>query len=406
MYDHSIPDHVPPELVFTLDGASHPELKKNAFAVLANLHEIAPPIFFNPGAFQGAGGWSISDATIMKEVLQNPELFSSKNNTGFSFLIGEELDLIPLEIDPPDHLKYRIHFNKALSPAAIAPREDAVRATASELMDAIKAKGACDFVEDFAVKFPVRVFMELFGMPQSDFEKILQYEYSLLHVANSIETRSKAAREIYSYLVDMIAEKRANPGNDLATAVLDFTVGDRPMEDKEILGMYYLLFVGGLDTVASSLGFAWRYLANNPKEQQKLRDNPELIPGAVEEFLRLHSVVEVRRSVTKDVEFHGVNFKKGDFVNCLTSVISLDKDAFPNPLQADFERSPNRHGAFVFGPHRCVGSNLARLELRIAFEEWFKRFPSFSIEDGSDIEINLGAVVSLASLPLVFIDGD
>jgi cytochrome P450 len=402
MFDYTIPDHIPEELIFSLDGESHPELKKNPFAVFANLHKEAPPIFFNPAAFQGAGGWSISDGAIIKEVLQNPELFSSKNNTGFSFLLGRELDLIPLEIDPPEHMKYRIHFNKPLSPRSIAPREESVRSTAISLLEKFQSSGQCEFVEDFAIQFPVRIFMDLFGMPPEDFDRILDYENKLLHVSNTIETRSQAARDIYDYLVDLLADKRANPKDDLASAILGFTVDDRQLTDKGILGMYFLLFVGGLDTVASSLGFAWRYLAANPKAQRQLRENPDLIPGAIEEFFRMHSVVEVRRSVTQDVEFHGVQLKQGDFVNLITAVASLDSKEFENPMEADFERSPNRHCAFVFGPHRCMGSNLARLEMRVALEEWLNRLPEFSIEEDAEIDVNLGAVVSLARLPLVW----
>lgn len=116
----------------------------------------------------------------------------------------------------------------------------------------------------------------------------------------------------------------------------------------------------------------------------------------------MHSVVEVRRSVTKDVEFHGVQLKQGDFVNLITAVASLDSKEFENPMEADFERSPNRHCAFVFGPHRCMGSNLARLEMRVALEEWLNRLPEFSIEEDAEIDVNLGAVVSLARLPLVW----
>jgi cytochrome P450 len=402
IFDYAIPNHVPENLVFALDGDTHPELKKNPFKVYANLANEAPPIFFNPAAFQGAGGWTISDGAIIKEVLQSPELFSSKNNTGFSFLLGQELDLIPLEIDPPKHRGYRSHFNVPLSPREVAKREEAIRASAVELIEAFRSEGHCDFVEQFAVHFPVRIFMDLFGMPREDFNKILDYEYKLLHVSNTIETRAQAARDIYDYLLELIAEKRANPRDDLASSILEFTVDDRPLTDKEIMGMYFLLFVGGLDTVASSLGFAWRYLASNPEAQQALRDNPDLIPSAVEEFFRMHSVVEVRRSVTEDMEFHGVQLKQGDFVNCITAVASLDSKEFADPLTADFERSPNRHCAFVFGPHRCMGSNLARLEIRIALEEWLNRIPDFSVAPDTDIDVNYGAVVSLAKLPLVW----
>ena len=402
MHDYIIPDHIPEQLIYPLDGESHPELKKNPFKVFADLHKHAPPIFYNPAAFQGAGGWSISDGAIMKEVLQNPDLFSSKNNTGFSYLLGEELDLIPLEIDPPEHMKHRIHFNKPLSPRSIAPREESVRSSAVELIEKFQSSGQCEFVEDFAMQFPVRIFMDLFGMPAEDFEQILDYENKLLHVSHTIETRSQAARDIYNYLLDLLAAKRANPADDLASAILGFTVDERPITEKEILGMYFLLFVAGLDTVTSSLGFAWRYLAANPEAQQQLRDNPDLIPGAIEEFFRMHSVVEVRRTVTEDVNFHGVDLKAGDFVNCNTAVASLDSKEFEDPLVANFERSPNRHCAFVFGPHRCMGSNLARLEMKVALEEWLTRIPKFSIKEGSEIQANQAAVVSLAELPLTW----
>ena len=402
MFDYTVPTHVPEELVFHLDGDSHPELSKDPFKVYADLHKQAPPIFYNPGAFQGAGGWSIADGGIMKEVLQNPALFSSKNGTGFSFLLGHELDLIPLEIDPPEHMKYRIHFNKPLSPQAIAPREDAVRETAVELIEKFQAKGKCEFVDEFASQFPVYIFMTLFGMPLEDFDKILNLEYKLLHVSNTIETRMQAAKDIYAYLEKMLADKRKTPAEDLASNILDFKIDDRDITDKEILGMYYLLFVGGLDTVASSLGYAFRFLAKNPQAQQKLRDNPDLIPGAVEELFRMHSVVEVRRTVSEDTTFHGVELKAGDFVNCITAIVSLDENEFDSPLVANLERSPNRHGSFVFGPHRCMGSNLARLELLVALEEWLQRIPTFSMEPGAAPESNLGAVVSLATLPLVW----
>ena len=212
MFDYTIPDHIPEELIFPLDGESHPELKKNPFTVFANLHKEAPPIFFNPAAFQGAGGWSISDGAIIKEVLQNPELFSSKNGTGFSFLLGQELDLIPLEIDPPEHMKYRIHFNKPLSPRSIAPREESVRSTAISLLEKFQSSGQCEFVEDFAIQFPVRIFMDLFGMPPEDFDRILDYENKLLHVSNTIETRSQAARDITTTSWSCSQPREPTPG--------------------------------------------------------------------------------------------------------------------------------------------------------------------------------------------------
>lgn len=143
MFDYTIPDHIPEELIFPLDGESHPELKKNPFAVFANLHKEAPPIFFNPAAFQGAGGWSISDGAIIKEVLQNPELFSSKNNTGFSFLLGRELDLIPLEIDPPEHMKYP----NPLQQTPVAPLDSAQGRVGSI---------HCDFtIGEISIQWPV-----------------------------------------------------------------------------------------------------------------------------------------------------------------------------------------------------------------------------------------------------------
>ncbi len=167
-----------------------------------------------------------------------------------------------------------------------------------------------------------------------------------------------------------------------------------------MLGIVVMLFIGGLDTVVSSLSFQFRWLAENVDQQNRLRENYELLPDAVEELFRAFSIVTTGRIATQDTELAGVQIKKGDMIEAATMLSTRDPDEFENPHEIDLTRSPNRHNAFSFGPHRCLGSHLARLEVTIAIEEWLKRVPEFTVQPGAKINILGGGVWGLDSLPL------
>lgn len=397
----SVPSHVPADRVVPYDllRASGPH--QDPFKVINALRSKADT-FYTPVHFSNSSGaWVLTRAEDIRQVLQNPQLFSSRGVSGFSKLLGETWDMIPLEIDPPRHTQFRAILNPLLSPARIAKMQDGIRAICSELIDAVADKGGCDFVEAFARPFPVRIFLQLMGLPLALFDQFLKWNNSLLF-AESMEERIAAAAAIRDYLRELIADRKQNPVDDLATAAVQARIDGKPISDDEILGICYLLFVGGLDTVAASLGFYFRHLAQNPEQQRSLRDNPALIPDAVEELLRAHSVVMVSRFVTADTEIGGVSMKQGDCIAIYTSFASFDPKEVEHPETVDFKRSMNRHIAFSYGPHRCIGSHLARRELVTALEEWTRRVPEFRIPEGAEVRMHGGVVFSIDRLPLVW----
>jgi cytochrome P450 len=395
----AVPDHVPAELVIHSIPGQSPG--SDPYAQFAAMHDGPRVLFMPPGPYLPQGSWIISRADDIRSVLQQPELFSSKGIAGFSRLVGEAWDLIPLELDPPEHAKYRTVLNGIFAPAKIKALEDGVRERAAAMIDAVADKSECEFVEAFARPFPVSIFMQIMGLPDEDFDKLNGWEHDLLHSLDMAQ-RIRGAKGFLDYLRDLIAERRRAPKNDLASFVIEAQVEGRQMTDDEVMGVYYLLVVAGLDTVAASLGLHFRHLALNQADQAKLRADPSLIPGAVEEFLRRYGIVTTSRFLTQDTEVAGVKMKLGDRISISTMAPSLDPDEFADPLDVDIERSPNRHVAFSFGPHRCLGSHLARRELVIAVEEFLRRVPQFRIKAGEDVPVQPGGLLSVHSLPLVW----
>jgi len=184
--------------------------------------------------------------------------------------------------------------------------------------------------------------------------------------------------------------------------VLTARVNDRVMTDDEKLGMCFLLYVAGLDTVTNQLGFMFKHLAEYPEDQQKLREQPELISNAIEEFIRCYGIVNTVRTVTRDVNFHGVNMKSGDLIFLLAAFSGRDNEKFENAATVDYMRKSQSHISFAAGPHRCAGSHLARRELRIALEEWFARVPPFRVKDGETPRTGVGGVLSVFELPIAW----
>jgi cytochrome P450 len=397
----TVPSHVPAELVIPYDMLRVSGPKDNPFTVMRRFRE-AGPVFYTPVHFSNpTGAWVLTRAEDIRAALQNPGLFSSKGVSGFSRLLGESWDMIPLELDPPDHTKFRTLLNPLFAPNKIAKMQEGVRNSCIALIDALKTKPDFEFMQDFGRPFPVLIFLQLMGLPADDFHKVLEWEDLLLQ-GKTIEARIAAAAAIRDYLRALAKARREHPADDLISFAVQAKVDGKLLTDDEILGICYLLFVGGLDTVASSLGFYFKYLAENPEKQKLLRENNALIPDAVEELLRVHSVVMVSRFVTADTEFGGVAMKKGDCIAIYMTFASFDPEEIDQPDEVNFARSPNRHVAFSFGPHRCIGSHLARRELVIAIEEWVNRVPAFEIKQGAGVRMHGGVVFGVDSLPLTW----
>ena len=394
-----VPPHVPHDLVRDFRFETLPGADRDAVQAAVDAARQAPDIFFGLGARRNAGAWVVTRHELIREVYQDAETFSSHRNADFSLLVGENWPLLPLEADPPEHAAWRILLNPIFAPAKMKALEEGIEELAVDLIEGLKTRGGCEFVADFAEIFPVRIFLKLFGLPLEDSTKFVEWEGALLH-SMTMEGRSKAAGDIVGYLRKVIAERRATPADDLISYVVTAEVNSKPLSDDEAVGVCFLLYSAGLDTVANMLGYIFKHLAEHPDDQQRLRDEPGLIPGAIEEMLRAYPIVVSGRLVTRDMDFHGVHMKKGDLVTLGTMFAGRDAQEFAEPDTVDFDREKVSHISFAAGPHRCVGSHLARRELRIALEEWLRRVPPFRIAPGEHAVTHSIGVFGLSHLPL------
>lgn len=398
----SIPDHVPESLVrdFNFYTASGMAMTPNGdpHAALAQLRDL-PPIFYSPeNTRDNQGTWILTRIEDMRIVLQDAETYSS-HRAIFSSAIGETWPLVPLELDPPAHTAYRSLLNPLLSPKRVAALGDSVRNRAIELIEKFEARGECEVMSEFAFPFAVSIFLQFLGLPQTRMPEFLHWATKLLH-PDTPDERRQAALDVIQYLDELAELRRREPTDDFISYVVQAEVNGKKMTDAEVRGMSVLLFIAGLDTVAAAVGFDLLHLARNPVDQALLRDEPERIPNAIEEMLRAYSTVQMIRKAQKDTELCGIQIKAGDLVCCPSMVANRDESEYPDPDQIDFDRNANRHMAFAYGVHRCLGSHLARRELITAIEEWYKRIPSFRLKAGKPPVTYGGFVFGVEALHL------
>lgn len=394
------PPHAPAGLVRDLDPwLVLMEAGRDAHRRAARFHEEFPPIFYATRLGYMGGCWVPQKAEDLRRILQDPETFSSAGLTGFSQMIGETWPLIPLEIDPPAHSAYRILLNPLFTPKRVGQLDAEMRALADQLILRVLDVGQCDFDEDFASQFPILIFLKLMGWPLEEAPTFVEWTRTLVKGRDLGEV-AQACREIATYLRGRIAERTANPSDDFTSFVVTAEIDGRRLTEDEVMGICFLIFIGGLDTVTSTLAFQFAHLASHPEHQARLRADPDLIPTAVEELLRAYSVVNMRRQVTRDVEVAGVQMRKGDFVLISTELANLDPQEFPHATEVDFDRPDNRHMAFSYGAHRCIGSHLARRELAISMQEWLRLAPPFRLLDEDGIVMRASGVFGLDGVKL------
>ena len=375
------------------------------FRAGAKLHD-GPDIFFKGGEghvrASGLGGnWVVTRYALQEEVLLDPARFSSHLSIGFSRLIGDDWPLVPLELDPPEHALYRKLIAPWFTPASARALQGDIRALAVNLLDGLSGVRECDFMERFGQPYPVTVFMRMMDLPISEMPIFLGWADDLLRGA-TMELRGDAAQAIKHYLLNLIEERRAHPGDDMVSSFLAGQIEGAPIPPDRLLGLCFMLFVGGLDTVASSLGFIFRELALRPELQAQLRADPALIPAAADEFIRAFGVVTTFRYATQDMDFHGAPIRKGDLVELPLGLSSRDDLAHEAPHDIDFHRAGKRSLTFSTGPHTCAGLHLARTEIRIALEEWMRAMPCLRLAPDGEIKTATESVWAIETLPLVW----
>lgn len=348
-----------------------------------------------------AGNWVATHYEDIDRIYCDNEHFSNKGTAEFQRLIGETFPSIPLAIDPPEHSKYRMFLVPFLSPARITRDiEPRIREVVVEMIEEVREKGEVDMAWDFGRVFPVRIFMGLMGFPKEMFDDFLEWEWNILH-SGSLEKMQWALRNVLTFLRGFIAEKEKNPDEHLTSSIVHGKINGQPLTEDEKIGMVWFLWLGGLDTVAATISQMYRRMALQPEIQAMIRDNPELINGAVEEFLRTQPILSSGRRATKDFEWHGMQIREGDSFSCLNPAGNFDPTRFENPRQFDPTRKGNRHFTLIAGVHSCLGGHLARRELRVLLEEWFKRIPEFRVKPGADTSVFPG-LLSIRNLPLVW----
>lgn len=375
--------------------------------VLADVHkgywrlkEEAPPIFWTP---RNEGHWVVTTAKGVTQVTRHPELFSSKY---LSIPVNpNQPRMIPENLDPPEHRPYRQLLRPYFETKAIAPRAPRITEWCEELLDAVVPAGKCEFVDELGSRFPVFVFMELFGLPLDRFDECRNLVVSYFNSRASIETRMELGQQILALLAQTIELRRAEPGEDLISELISIDFQNRKLDQEELMSICFLMFLAGLDTVVNALTFGMRHLAHDEALRQRIIDDPDCIPAVVEELMRRYSFVATPRLVVEDTELDGVELKAGESVLAPLMFVGWDESLTECPADVSIDRPACRHAGFGSGIHTCLGIHLARMEMQIFYKLWFEKIGHFREVEGVEPPVfRGGSVMALENLHLAWGD--
>ena len=329
------------------------------------------------------GAVQTTTRAALDTALRNAELYSSGMEGA---PLGVERPLIPLQIDPPEHRKYRKLLDPLFTPRQMAALEPQIAAQVNELIDTFSERGSCDFTNEFAIPLPSTIFLRLFGLPLCELPRLLAFNERTQRPAGRTQEEHLAerranARDVYRYFETVIAERRQGPtGDDLLAKILTTEVEGKLLSDDEVVDISFLMILAGLDTITDTLTCSFKFLAEHPAHRQQILDHPDVIPSAVEELLRWETpVMSIIRVAQADSTIEGCPVHKGDMVLACLGSANTDEKEFDRADEVQFTRNPNRHIAFGGGIHRCLGSHLARQELRVALREWHRRIPHYEL---------------------------
>ena len=400
------PEHIPDALVYDFDLWHDPALNADPGARLLDLAQNAPPVFWSP---RQEGKWFVSGFEAACEAARDWENFSSESVPHAHLKAVNDMRPVgtphiaipfPICLDPPTHELYRKPLNAVFSPKAMSALQSNIRAQAIELIEAFKANPDREFVSAVAEPLPVTVFLNMMGLP---LDKVPYYRELVKNSLPGLKSREEmhgANMAITAAMRGTFIARKNEPRDDLISLLWATEIDGQPMtlDDMENIGM--LLFLAGLDTVIQAIGFGVRHLAMDMKLQEQLRANPDLINDTKEELMRRYSFTNVHRHVARDMEYYGAPLKKGDWVIVSLPIADLDPAHFKDPGLIDPEREDKVHIAFGTGPHRCLGSHLARFELQIIYEELLRRVPSFHLNADRPPTFHGGSVIGVDTLHL------
>ena len=391
----TVPDHVPEGRVVDIDLFSEPSFQEHLHERLADIQASSPPVFYSP--YKG-GYWVVTRYKLIQKVVSDPATFSTSQQNIPK--IEPPIRFVPLSIDPPAHIPYRLALMNYFGPKSTKAMSPEIRELAGRLINDAIGADEFEFVRSVGAALPVTVFMNLMGMPLNRFDEFRELACEFFEVLADSPRKIELFKIIEREMSELIESRRTEKGDDLISMLLDFETGGQRFADEDLLSMASLLFTAGLDTVANAAAFIFYYLGQDPALQDRLVENPELIPNFIEESLRMYGIVNTPRVVMKDVELDGALLQKGDMVLAMLALAGRDDQVVADPGTFDLSRQSHPHMVFGAGPHVCAGQFLARIELRVMMEEWIKRVKRFSLAPGHEPKFRNIQVMALDALYL------
>jgi len=390
-------EQLPTDAVFQFDSLLQPEFARSPQPYYKQMRDTNPVMRLADMYGTNRDNLFVALRSYIEHVLGHPEVFSS------DFLPVESLPLIPENIDPPEHLKYRRLLSPLFGPKQMKQLEPDITKRANDLIDKFIERGECDYAAEYAVPLPCGVFLDLMGLPSDELDFFLELKEDMVYgqmvgQAHMVHTMERA-KERFERLID---DRRRHPKDDLLTHLVNAEVENRALTDDELLGICDLMVVAGLDTVTDSLTCFYALFGRSPDHRRRLVEDPAVIPAAVEELLRFESPVTfLPRIATEDIDLSGCPVNKGDQVVLLLGSANTDERALNGANVIDFDRSAVDHLAFGGGIHRCLGAHLARIELRVSLREWHRRIPDYHVPP--DVELEFTPLLrQVKHLPVVF----
>jgi len=376
------------------------EIREDPYPLYQELRDNHP-VLYN----EALGFWTLARFEDVVDALQDPQRFCSSQGVALG-MTSEMLEQMPMlvTLDPPRHTQLRNLVGRAFTPRRISDLEDRVRRIAVKLIDEALRAESCDLVSDLAAPLPMIVIAELLGVPAEDQDKFKNWSTEMVEMASKATEATpmaemSAALELAVYLRDIYEKRRAEPKDDLMSALVGAEIDGERLTDGELLGFAILLLVAGNETTTNLIGNGIVLMDEHPDQQAHLRKDRGALPAAIEEFLRFESPIPaLARTLTADVTLHGHELLKGQKVMLLFGSANRDERQFDAPDRLDVTRKPTQHVAFGYGTHFCLGASLARLEARVALEELLARVSAYEI-DGSKVQRNLTGIRGYAALP-------
>lgn len=401
------PSHVPAEAVFDFDYHRDPGLFVDPHERVLELVGEAPPLFWTP---HNGGHWMAFGYDVAHRVMREAESFSSAlmpaamqaAMAGLSLPDGRRVPkMTPIMMDPPDHTRLRGPLQRTFAPKTVMRLKGDIEALAEELVEAVVQLGHCDFLGAVIEQLPVRIFLRMMGLPE---DRIDEYR-ALVRAVFEPRTGDQMGpllhmRKIVDTMLPQIEARRTDPKDDLISLLWATEIDGEPMTFELMEDYCSLLFLAGLDTVINAMAHGARHMAAHPELQAQLRAQPELITEAAEEMLRRYTVSAPIRRATHDLELAGHRLRQDDLVVIYLSAVDLDPREFPDPGRVDVERENKNHLLFGGGPHRCLGSHLARIELQALYRVMLEKLPEFRLDPERRPVFHAGNMLAVSSLPL------